>query len=172
MTERQSSRRHYTKREFYTKEQLAYMESLIVDALRRRGRVNWKAHQHEIGHTMSSIQSMASILRERMRDKADRDRLRMIRNLMENLNGDPPPPARAVNDVPLPKLALDSERVTTSTQSLLFAAEMRNRIDPRNITAGLLGDPPPARSALDRKRAGIVDAPPQRYGRPESKWAL
>lgn len=49
---------------------------------------------------------------------------------------------------------------TTSTAKLVMDAELRSRIEVQGVTAGLLGDPMPGRSALDRKLAGEVDASP------------
>lgn len=49
---------------------------------------------------------------------------------------------------------------STSTARLLMDAELRSRIELQGVTAGLLGDPMPGRSALDRKHAGIADPPP------------
>jgi hypothetical protein len=51
-----------------------------------------------------------------------------------------------------------------ATARLVLDAELRNRIAERGITGGLLGDPPPGRSALDEKRAGRehVAAPDRR----------
>lgn len=41
----------------------------------------------------------------------------------------------------------------TSTSKLVMDAELRSRISEQGITAGLLGDPRPGRSALDAKKA-------------------
>lgn len=45
------------------------------------------------------------------------------------------------------------------TSALVTDAELRSRIQSQGITAGLLGDPPPGRSALDQLRAGGVEQP-------------
>lgn len=53
----------------------------------------------------------------------------------------------------------------TSTAKFLMDAELRARIEHVGVTAGLFGDPLPGRSALDRQRAGIVEAPGDLRGR-------
>jgi hypothetical protein len=60
---------------------------------------------------------------------------------------------------PTPRLAVPEPRTTqvTSFFALQTAAEIRDRIGVLGITGGLLGDPAPGRSALDQKRAGLVD---------------
>lgn len=45
---------------------------------------------------------------------------------------------------------------STSTARLVMDAELRSRIELQGVTAGLLGDPMPGRSALDRKREGTA----------------
>jgi len=45
-------------------------------------------------------------------------------------------------------------------QVAIRAREAAERLQPESLTAALLGDPLPGRSALDRKRAGIADEPP------------
>lgn len=57
----------------------------------------------------------------------------------------PRPPARTTQCIDAPR--------SNSIASLSFAAEMRARIGAQGITAGLMGDPPQGRSALDKKRA-------------------
>jgi hypothetical protein len=51
-----------------------------------------------------------------------------------------------------------------TTDRLIIDAELRSRIEVLGITAGLLGDPPPGRSALDERRAGIVRGPASMQG--------
>lgn len=41
--------------------------------------------------------------------------------------------------------------------TLIAQAEIRSRISVLGITGGILGDPLPGRSALDRKRAGLAE---------------
>lgn len=52
----------------------------------------------------------------------------------------------------------DAHGMGTSTHRLMVDAELRSRIAEQGVTAGLLGDPLPGRSALDRKRAGEMTA--------------
>lgn len=47
-----------------------------------------------------------------------------------------------------------------ATQRLQMHAEILSRIAEQGVTRGLAGDPMPGRSALDKKRLGIVDEPP------------
>lgn len=56
--------------------------------------------------------------------------------------------------VPPPRQIPPASGASMSTAVLMLDAELRNRIAEFGITAGLLGDPPPGRSALDKKRAG------------------
>lgn len=72
-----------------------------------------------------------------------------------------PAPAAAPRQAPLaPVLAVLQEaearsfgrRISTAT--LLADAELRARIATKGLTAGLLGDPPPGRSALDERNGG------------------
>jgi hypothetical protein len=52
----------------------------------------------------------------------------------------------------------DDQRANTSTFRYVMDAELRARIELVGITAGLLGDPLPGRSALDAKRAGAASS--------------
>lgn len=87
----------------------------------------------------------------------------------------PQPAARLPFDAPIAKRPLapllpthldDAPYVrTTSTAKLVMDAELRSRIEVQGITGGLLGDPMPGRSALDRKRAGEIESPTWMDGR-------
>lgn len=70
--------------------------------------------------------------------------------------GPKPKPAAVRAYAPLPQLAAAEPPSPTraSYSTLLADAELRARIEIRGITGGLLGDPAPGRSALDRKLAG------------------
>jgi hypothetical protein len=61
---------------------------------------------------------------------------------LARLTANAPPPAPAAS------------RIATPISRLVADAELRDRIAERGLTAGILGDPPPGRSALDLKRAG------------------
>jgi hypothetical protein len=68
-------------------------------------------------------------------------------NMLQRLAAASPPLApRSPGPPPSPSVV--------ATSRLVLDAELRNRIAERGITGGLLGDPPPGRSALDEKRAG------------------
>jgi hypothetical protein len=73
----------------------------------------------------------------------------------------------AVPPIAAPTRVMPPPSPSTMRTSMLRAdAELRARIELLGATGGLLGDPMPGRSALDQKRAGIVDppaAPDRRY---------
>ena len=128
--------------------------------------VPWANYVHELGHNVDSIYSMARTIRARMRTKQRADYRAEVRagleplGTMKDVKIEPAPQAAApVTFVrrPAPKRVLDDERVSTSTQAFRFAAEMRNRIGAGGITAGLLGDPPPGRSALDERNGTKIE---------------
>jgi hypothetical protein len=63
--------------------------------------------------------------------------------------------------------------MAVSTSLLLIDAELRARIEILGPTGGMLGDPMPGRSALDRRRLGIPDPAPSMQGqRPIPKITL
>lgn len=74
-----------------------------------------------------------------------------------------PRPSRAVSPAPVaarPQQAPPSKPSPRATSTFILRedAELRARIETLGITAGLLGDPAPGRSALDAKLAGEVPA--------------
>lgn len=69
----------------------------------------------------------------------------------------PPPvtsPAPSPAPPPSPPIEIRGDRSSASTVMLSVDAELRARIAERGITGGLLGDPMPGRSALDKKLRG------------------
>lgn len=148
----------------WSEEQLARVEAIIIEhQASREPYVRWGDYAVELGHSRSSCYAMSSVVRSRMRAKARseyRAQVQAALNPMGTMAGyrfppaphAPPPKPQVITP---PKVALDAERKNTSTQALLFAVEMRNRISEQGVTAGLLGDPPRGRSALDKQR-GIV----------------
>lgn len=70
----------------------------------------------------------------------------------------PPKPFRIIAPAPAsPREMPPPSGAVVSTHTLRVDAELRARIDALGVTGGMLGDPLPGRSALDRKRAGIVE---------------
>lgn len=152
----------------WTLQQQLRLEALIEDHERRGiNAVRWGNYTEELGHPINSCYVEAQKARARLRTKKRADyRAEVQARLLAavgvtddrcgNLAGEVNRPNRPTS-LALPRLAfdLDDERVNTSTQKLRFAAEMLIRIGEQGITAGLLGDPPPGRSALDERR-GIV----------------
>lgn len=63
---------------------------------------------------------------------------------------------------PKPRVTTGRERRTQRqiVHAALHARKAAERLQPASLTAALLGDPLPGRSALDRKRAGLADEPP------------
>lgn len=148
-------------------EQLARCEAIISEHQAAGERlVRWGDYAVELGHPLRACYAMSSIVRSRMRAKRRaeyRAEVQAALKPMGTMAGFSFPPAPAAlppkpQVIAPPKIALDVERKNTSTQALLFAVEMRNRIAEQGITAGLLGDPPRGRSALDKMRSGVVEA--------------
>lgn len=69
-----------------------------------------------------------------------------------------------------PRVMPQPSGAVVSTHTLRVDAELRARIDALGVTGGMLGDPLPGRSALDQKRAGIVE--PERFDRRNCKVPL
>jgi hypothetical protein len=108
-----------------------------------------------VGHPLLGCRSKMSEIRSRRRD-AERQKPGEVSAKSAALPyrspiaKRPPAPIRPAI-VPDPPHAR-----TTSTAKLVMDAELRRRIDLVGVTAGLLGDPLPGRSALDRKREGSI----------------
>jgi hypothetical protein len=129
-----------------------------ADAYRNKGkRVRWRAIAAETGHHESSCTQKYHQLRKRAADLAARAEIdRRLAEEERKVVLRPPEPRH----VPLPVRVQNPEvGVGTSTAKLVMDAQLRARIEVQGITAGLLGDPMPGRSALDKMRAGIVDDP-------------
>lgn len=129
----------------WTREQIDYMHHVIVTAMYRKQRVTWRRHAHNLGHPLHACRAKAADIRSQLYHQQDQARAQaVVRKVFV------PPPT--------PKQSYEGHCVVAATQSLAFTVEMRNRIEGRTITAGLLGDPPKGRSALDERR-GIEPEP-------------
>lgn len=116
-----------------------------------------------VGHSLLSCRTKMSEIRSALREG------RVIGALAPSPVSAPPKPSRLPSSAPiasrplapiLPKAVAEAPYLrATSTAKFVMDAELRARIEVQGVTAGLLGDPLPGRSALDRKRAGIVEAP-------------
>lgn len=93
----------------------------------------------------------------RLRDRSQAKRYNPTRQLPAPL-----PPAPVVEPAVTPAPVIGRQARGAALECLRDAAELRLRIAERGVTGGLLGDPPPGRSALDeraRAAAAAVQAP-------------
>lgn len=142
---------------------MARLREIIKDHGRKN--VRWDLYLSEFGtHPLGSVKVMASRIRNKEIKRRERETCKRIRATIRAICDAPRAPlpiARETeHDCPviIPRApGLEAHRVNTSTQVMQFAAEMLTRVGAQGITAGLLGDPPPGRSALDRKRAGTTE---------------
>jgi hypothetical protein len=144
----------------------------LLEEMHAAGR-QWPAIVTAVGHSLSSCQQMLSRIRGAKRN-AEFERARLERRASPKAPIAIAPPLKPTlqqASVPDPPSAR-----STSTARLLMDAELRARIAVLGVTAGLLGDPMPGRSALDRIRAGMVDPPPpidrKTVHRPQPKITL
>lgn len=125
----------------------------ILVKLRRAGN-GWDAISAQLaGRTASACMASYQNAKGRAARAAAREALReRIVQAKANARAWTPPqrPAAAVMATPAPG-RLSVGRMSTS--ALRIDAELRGRIEILGITGGLLGDPPPGRSALDARRA-------------------
>lgn len=137
--------------------QLDYMAERADQYLSQGKRPPWDAIATEVGHPKASCQQMMSRIRAKRAHEQKRLQLIEIRRAaaqqVKPTPGKKPKPLRlSLIDPAIP--GIDCAR-PTSTAKLRMDAELRERIGVLGITAGLLGDPLPGRSALDRKREGL-----------------
>lgn len=145
-----------TKYSSFTPEDIARLKRII--AMHPNKNIKWDIWAGQFDHPLGSVKVMASRLRDQMGKERMRGFNRAMRALRDRDPPRPPAPAPAEERRLVPRvIELDGHRINTSTQGMQFAAEMLVRIGTQGITGGLLGDPPPGRSALDKKRAGIVE---------------
>lgn len=134
------------KRTKWTQGQLDLMAMLIRNQIENNiAHVDWTPYLAMLGHDQRATIARAAMMRAEIKNAEDAKR-HLAAAAMEA-------PTRAVKPV-----EGDAHVKRTSTQAYLFAAEMRARIGSQGITAGLLGDPPPGRSALDEKRGTAIAA--------------
>jgi hypothetical protein len=126
----------------WSERQIELMKEKIHEADARGGRVMWSKLTLELAHPVHAIRAKAWDVRCQMRREEAAIRHREVLLLAADIRNGPPRP--------LPHVGLD-HRISTTKFSL--DADMRGRIQMQGVTAGLLGDPAPGRSALDRKRA-------------------
>lgn len=139
----------------WTSDQVALMEQMIVESmgLQRRGgnmrkrRISWVEISEATGH---SIQSCIHRHKYQLEKEINR-------KLREQANAPEVARAQPVMARSSPVTTYDDLSRPTSTAGLMAHAMIRDRIATQGITAGLLGDPAPGRSALDRKLAGVVE---------------
>lgn len=131
-----------------------------VDLLKRmvENKVPCKDIAERVGHPLSSCRTMMSELRALESGKQPKYIKRVFTTNLRVEQPKPPVPQR----LQFREAARTSSVAPQSTSTFRFVmdAELRARIEGRGVTAGLLGDPTPGRSALDRMRAGVVAPPP------------
>jgi hypothetical protein len=103
-----------------------------------------------VGHPIFSCRTKASELRAERRRDAGQPKPAKKRKVAPAPAPKPKPPAPVFFQAQPGTSALRC----MSTSRLVLDAELRGRISEQGITAGLLGDPRPGRSALDAKKAG------------------
>lgn len=146
------------KRQKWTDAEIAQLLKL-VDGFKARGlRPRWREIAAATGHHDNSCVVKYHSIRSREADLAAR---KEIDQKIAAAEARPLFKTPVPHDVPMkPRVQNPEFGRGTSTWRLQIDAEMRSRIAVRGVTGGLLGDPMPGRSALDRRRAGIVDPPP------------
>lgn len=91
-------------------------------------------------------------------------------------NGRPKPAERPAARTIVVQQAKDTRTASRAvpTSRLVIDAEIRARIELQGLTAGLLGDPPAGRSALDKRLGGVAEpvAPPTQGRRPPAAVTL
>jgi hypothetical protein len=101
-----------------------------------------------VGHPILSCRTKASELRAQRRRDAGQPQPKPAKVRKVAAPKQMPPALVFMQAQPGP----DPQRAIP-TSKLILDAELRARISEQGITAALLGDPRPGRSALDRKRA-------------------
>lgn len=135
----------------------------MVDGFKSEGiRPRWREIAAATGHHDNSCVVKYQAIRSREADL--KARAEIDKRIAER---EARPTFRAPDPGKLPLVARVSSPdfgVGVSTARLKADAEMRARIEILGVTGGLLGDPLPGRSVLDKRRAGIVDdLPPSNH---------
>lgn len=145
----------------WTDDQLSLLQQL------RAGGIGWDHVSQRCAHPVASCRQMMTRYNNAHRAaqyKADRKALREAADLVNATEprpiplpkNKPPQPLRAPARAPIkPPQPLDYARSSMSTARLIMDAELRRRIEVLGATGGLLGDPEPGRSALDRRNAMV-----------------
>lgn len=149
----------------WTPEQVALMEEM------RAARTKWDEVAVAVGHPKTSCQQMMTQLRQQRKDTIRRAQAKATRQaLREQADAAAARQASAcaiaaqpaARPAPAPETRRSSSpdfTRSTSTARFQTHAELRARIEILGVTGGLLGDPEPGRSALDRMRAASANAP-------------
>lgn len=141
------------KRYTWTEEQIEILMRKASWYTNRGMRVRWRKIAALTGHHENSCSLKYHLLRKNAeaieeRARIDAENARLAKQIRTQ-----------VKPVPLPVRVIDAEHSRGGSFRLQVDAELRARIGEQGVTAGLLGDPPPGRSALDKMRSGIVDEP-------------
>ena len=134
----------------WSKAQTERLIQIMADHARNRTNVPWYHYAIVLGHSANACRDRAREIRRKRRaeqQSADRAEIRDKADAAVKQRSRSPSIAPPIK----PAAPLD-HMAATSTARFRFAAEMSARIGAQGITAGLLGDPPPGRSALDQKR--------------------
>jgi hypothetical protein len=127
--------------------------------------ISYETAAGRVGHSAMSCRTKISELRSAKRRAEQQKPGEIARAMPSRLPFDAPIAKRPLAPLLQTHLNDAAHTRTTSTANLVMDAELRSRIEVQGVTAGLLGDPMPGRSALDRKRAGEVESPTWMDGR-------
>lgn len=133
----------------WRQEQLDLMSRMVDGYLARGKRPPWDDISLRVGHPRQSCQTMMSKIRRERHNEHNRELLRQLRQ--QRPAPQPWLPDKKHQAPPNPRIVITDHMRSTSTAKLMLDAELRMRIGAQGITAGLLGDPLPGRSALDLK---------------------
>jgi hypothetical protein len=148
----------------WTDDQLSLLQKL------RAGGVGWGHVSVRCGHPVASCRQMMTRYNNARRVAQYRAECKALREAADLVNVIEPrpapvpkkkPPARpqpismAIRPAIKPAQPLDHARSSISAARLIMDAELRRRIELLGATGGLLGDPEPGRSALDRRNAMV-----------------
>jgi hypothetical protein len=117
-----------TRSKPWTLNEQEQLEALVAEELKVTGHIAWELIAEQLGRSPVACKVQYNYQkRQKARPKLEA-----------------PPPAKLSH-----RLAKDAAAARAREESI--------RVAPLTLTARILGDPPPGRSALDRKRAGIED---------------
>lgn len=138
--------------EVFTFDEMARIEHLVISAEKRGKKVLWAKFAAESRHSPKAVRIMAVRLRARRQYARIHKTLEGLRETRDAvpIRLFPAPPIKEV--LKLKPIPID-HRIAISR--LPLDAELRGRIQMQGATAGLMGDPVPGRSALDKKLAQV-----------------